>query len=132
MKILFDLENCFGIRRLQKEFEFKDKQPVAVVYAPNGMMKSSFANTCDYMSKVVEKSKRGKTLEDPICDRLNPDIPSKHIIKVDGVDILPQCIFVANPDNDYDASQQVTAFLASQKLKKEYDRITVLLGKVNN
>lgn len=131
MKITFDFENCFGIRRLQKEIEFKEKQSVAVIYAPNGMMKSSFANTCDYMSKVEEKPKRGKAPKDPICDRLNPDAPSKHVIQIDGVDIPPQCIFVANPDNDYDASQQVTAFLASVKLKKEYDRIIGLLDKAS-
>lgn len=132
MKITFDFENCFGIHRLQKELEFKEKQSVAVIYAPNGMMKSSFANTCDYMSKPVEKPKRGKAeVKDPICDRLNQDAVSKHVIKVDGVEISPECIFVANPDNDFDASQQVTAFLASAKLKKEYDRIIDLLDKAS-
>ena len=87
MKISFDFEHCYGIHSLQKEIEFTGKQAVAVIYAPNGMMKSSFANTCDYMSKPVEKPKRGKPAKDPICDRLNPDIPSKHIIKVDGTRI---------------------------------------------
>ena len=61
MKIRFDFENCFGIRRLQKEIDFKDKQSVAIIYAPNGMMKSSFAKTCDCMSKeTAAKGKKSK------------------------------------------------------------------------
>lgn len=130
MKISFDFENCFGIHRLQKEFDFKEKQSVAVVYAPNGMMKTSFANTCAEMAKAMAaKPKRGRanTAKDPICDRLNPDAPTKHEIKVDGADINPACLFVANPDTDYDASKQVTAFLASAPLKDRYEQIVGLL-----
>ena len=130
MKINFDFENCFGIHKLQKELEFKEKQSVAVIYAPNGMMKTSFANTCAEMAKAADaKPKRGRAAaaKDPICDRLNPDAPSKHEIKVDGTDIKPACLFVANPDTDYDASKQVTAFLASAPLKEKYEQIVGLL-----
>lgn len=133
MKIKFDFERCFGIERLEKEFDFKDKQSVAVIYAPNGMMKSSFAKTCEEMSKVgTAKPKRGKVAAaaevDHICDRLNPDAGSKHDILVDGTAISPECIFVADPDQvTFDASQQVTDFLASKALKDEYDRIVGLL-----
>ena len=125
MKIKFDFENCFGIRRLEKEIEFQGKQSVAVIYAPNGMMKSSFANTCEHISWEALETKKSKSAlkDDPICDRLNPDAESRHDIKVDGTDIRPESIFVANPDVDFDASQQVTVFLASVGLKKEYDRI---------
>ena len=134
MKIKFDLERCFGISRLEKEFDFKGKQSVAVIYAPNGMMKSSFANTCAEIAKTADaKPKRGKAAapeKDPICDRLNPDAGSKHEITVDGTAIEPACIFVADPDQvSFDASQQVTDFLASRALKEEYDRIVGLLEK---
>lgn len=132
MKISFDFENCFGIHNLKEEIEFKNGQPAVVVYAPNGMMKSSFANTCAEMAKAATaKPKRGRTAvatKDEICDRLNPDIPSKHEIKVEGTDIAPECIFVANPEHtEFEANRQVTDFLASQELKDEYDRIVGLL-----
>lgn len=131
MKIHFDFKNCFGIRRLQKEIDFKEKQSVAVIYAPNGMMKSSFAKTCDCMSKEnpgkgkKNGSKNPKTPDkDPICDRLHPERHSLHIIKVDGRVIAPSQIYVANPDQEnFDASRQVTDFLASKPLKEEYDQI---------
>lgn len=132
MKLKFDFENCFGIKKLNEEIEFKAGQPAVVIYAPNGMMKTSFANTCAEMAKAVTaKPKRGRAAvaeKDPICDRLDPDTPSKHSIMVDGVEISPECIFVANPDQtEFNANKQVTDFLASQALKDEYDRIVRLL-----
>lgn len=133
MKIRFDFEHCFGIQKLKEEIEFKNGQPAVVIYAPNGMMKSSFANTCAEMARAaMAKPKRGKAAialsKDEICDRLNPDIPSKHEIKLDGADLDPDSIFVANPEDVlFDASKQVTDFLASQALKGEYDRIISLL-----
>ncbi len=136
MKVYFDFEHCYGIRRLEKEIDFKNKQSVAMIYAPNGMMKSSFAKTCEEIARAANKSaKRGRTTappkQDPICDRLHPDVGSKHTIKVDGKDIEPDCIFVANPDDkQFDASTQVTNFLASTELKEEYERIVGLLEKV--
>ena len=134
MKITFDFENCFGITRLNKEIDFKEKQSVIVIYAPNGMMKSSFALTCAETSKMAEKlNKRGRTrtaLDNFICDRMNPDAESKYEIKVNGTNIDPECIFVANPDQEeFDASRQVTDFLSSKALKDKYDHIVGMLEK---
>lgn len=45
MKILHcNLSNCYGIKNLQYDFDFKNK-PVVIIYAPNGTMKTSFAKT---------------------------------------------------------------------------------------
>lgn len=131
MKLKFDFDHCYGIHKLNEEIEFKNGQPAVVVYAPNGMMKSSFAQTCAEMAKAAAaKPKRGRSaaVKDEICDRLDPDTPSKHEIKVDGTDLSGECIFVANPEHtDFEANKQVTDFLASQALKDEYDRIVGLL-----
>ena len=132
MNIKFEFEHCFGIEKLNEEIEFKAGQPAVVIYAPNGMMKTSFANTCAEIAKTANaKPKRGKAAaaeKDPICDRLHPDVPSVHNILVDGTAIAPECIFVANPEQtDFNANKQVTDFLASQELKDEYDRIVGLL-----
>src|SRR5436190_22014994 len=43
-KIRVDLKNCYGIKDLKAEFDFSKGRAVAV-YAPNGAMKSSFAET---------------------------------------------------------------------------------------
>ncbi|EGG1165869.1 hypothetical protein IDD91_001977, partial [Campylobacter jejuni] len=44
MKLKLNLENCYGIGKLQKEFDFSDKN-VLLFYAQNGTFKTSFAKT---------------------------------------------------------------------------------------
>lgn len=39
-----EMENCYGIQKIQQDIDFS-KNNVAVIYAPNGTMKSSFAKT---------------------------------------------------------------------------------------
>ena len=39
-----DLENCYGIKKLNIKFDFSE-QRVYAIYAPNGVMKSSLAQT---------------------------------------------------------------------------------------
>ncbi len=43
-KVTVDLENCYGIRKLRVQFDFSGKRAY-VIYAPNGSMKSSLAQT---------------------------------------------------------------------------------------
>ena len=39
-KIKVQMENCYGIGKLEHEFEFTSDCPYSVVYAPNGTMKT--------------------------------------------------------------------------------------------
>lgn len=49
MNILkLDLENCYGIQKMQQDIDFSENN-VAVIYDPNGTMKSSFAKTNNAM-----------------------------------------------------------------------------------
>ncbi len=43
-KVSVDFENCYGIRKLTAVFDFEAKGSVHAIYAPNGVMKTSFAN----------------------------------------------------------------------------------------
>ena len=55
MKTLeIDMENCFGISKFEHKFDFADDTCV-LIYAPNGMMKSSFARTFECISKDYKK-----------------------------------------------------------------------------
>ncbi len=49
-KIRLDLENCYGIKKLKEDLDFTGRRVVAI-YAPNGSMKSSFAQTFLDLSK---------------------------------------------------------------------------------
>lgn len=52
-KLDLDLENCFGIRRLKQNFSFERKN-VVIIYASNGVMKTSLANTLKNYSENEE------------------------------------------------------------------------------
>ncbi|EAL7841788.1 hypothetical protein DV919_08140, partial [Campylobacter jejuni] len=58
MKLKLNLENCYGIGKLQKEFDFSDKN-VLLFYAQNGIFKTSFA-------KTFKNIKDGKQIKDEI------------------------------------------------------------------
>ncbi|RPJ93905.1 hypothetical protein CW357_18230 [Rummeliibacillus sp. TYF005] len=56
-KFRVDIANCYGIKKLEHEFDFSQGD-TKIIYAPNGTMKSSFANTLDDFSKgVMSKDK---------------------------------------------------------------------------
>lgn len=49
-KVKIDLQNCFGIGCFVHEFDFSNSNSV-LIYAPNGIMKTSFAKTFDCIAK---------------------------------------------------------------------------------
>ena len=55
LKIAF--QNCYGIENLEHTFDFTSGRSF-IVYAPNGMMKSSFAKTFQDFSKDIETKDR--------------------------------------------------------------------------
>lgn len=118
MKLKLNLENCYGIGKLQKEFDFLDKN-VLLFYAQNGIFKTSFA-------KTFKNIKDGKQIKDEIF----PERISKAYIEFNGEKINKEDIFVFDSyDREFDSSKSVTTFMASPKLKKEYDEIFSELDK---
>lgn len=114
--INIDFENCFGIGKLNFEFDFiSNNSNSFLIYAPNGTMKTSFSRTLDLISK--------NDIKNVPSDRIY-NKPSKYEVIVDGNSINPENILVVNAeDNTYDASNKITNFLASNELKKKYDKI---------
>ena len=113
-KLKLDLENCYGIKKLKHEFDFS-RHHVHLVYAANGMMKSSLALTLKGISgQCKEKAK----------DRLHPDLRAKYEVFVDGTQIQKENVFVADPEErGFDTSGVFTNFLADAGLKAKYDTI---------
>ena len=115
MNILkIDLENCYGIKRLVHEFDYS-RHHAQLIYAANGMMKSSLALTLKGLSgQCKERAK----------DRLHPALRAKDDVIVDGVQIGKENIFVADPEESgFDTSGVFTNFLADSALKNQYDAI---------
>lgn len=52
-KLRINFENCYGIRSLEYDFYFNDPRKINAyaVYAPNGLMKTSFSRTFEKISQ---------------------------------------------------------------------------------
>ena len=64
-KVKINFENCFGIKRFRETLNFQEHKSV-LIYAPNGTMETSFAETLRMIG--AEKSNQ-------IKDRMNPSKP---------------------------------------------------------
>lgn len=120
MKILHcNLSNCYGIKNLQYDFDFKNK-PVVIIYAPNGTMKTSFAKTFRDLSQGKEPK-----------DCIYKDNITTCDIKIDEElkQIKPEIIYVADPDDKINSEGKITTFLARKELKEKYDSIHLELNR---
>ncbi|HCB68828.1 MAG TPA: hypothetical protein DEP48_00560 [Persephonella sp.] len=105
------LENCYGIRKLDYEFNFENGR-VFAIYAPNGTMKTSFAKTFkDYSEKKETK------------DLHFPHRETKVELKLNGEDLNRENVFVIESYNEDYASKSISVLLASKKLRANYDKI---------
>lgn len=121
MNLHINLENCYGIKRLNHTFNFSNGN-TQLIYAPNGSMKTSFAKTMKFLS--------GQSRDEP-KDLLNPEVSStKDITFNDNHPVPGENIFVVNGDEEIDSSKSFTSFLASLELKQRYDSVYQLL-KIN-
>jgi len=112
-KLKIELQHCYGIKKLNHEFDFSDCKTF-VVYAPNGVMKTSFAKTF----KDIANSEKP-------CDQMDDSlVPIYNFFIDDSKDqIKPEEICVIEPYNKkvFDSSEdKILTLLADDKTKKEY------------
>lgn len=110
-KLTVKLENCYGISKFGEEFDFTNDRTY-VIYAPNGVMKTSFAKTFKNISDG----------EAP-CDLAFPERESKClIVDENATPLKPESIFVIEPYNESFKSDKLSTLLVSKTLKDEYDK----------
>lgn len=122
-KLKVSFKNCFGISNFEHEFDFTNENFV-LIYAPNGMMKSSFAKTFDCIAKNDKKQRP--------CDRVYTDRVPEYQVLSDGNPIDPAAIFVSNGESELSTDNRITTFLASKDLKQQYDDIYKELGAIKD
>ncbi|WP_265938411.1 ATP-binding protein [Bacillus thuringiensis] len=112
-KIKVAIRNCYGINGLETEFDFTNGKSTQIIYAPNGVMKTSFANVFDDYSKDVESK-----------DLIFPAKESLRVIQ-DGVGeaINPESIFVIRPYEKSFKSNRMSTLLVKEDLRRQYDEI---------
>lgn len=107
-----NLENCYGIKKLDYEFDFSTKK-IYAIYAPNGTMKTSFAKTM----KDFSENKDSK-------DLIFPERPwIRNIQDENDADLSPEQIFVIQPYNKDYKSDKLSTLVVKQELKDKYDEI---------
>lgn len=120
-KVELNLENCYGIKKLQDTIEFtklnrqtgiQEDINACLIYASNGTMKTSFANT------FLDIENDRDTI-----DRIEPNNNTIREIKIDGKNINKEDILVIQTYVEGYDSNNKSKLLASKKLKKEYDDI---------
>ncbi|MRH43325.1 hypothetical protein GH741_11605 [Aquibacillus halophilus] len=113
VKLKVEIKNCYGISSLENEFDFTKGKSTQVIYAPNGVMKTSFANVFDDYSNSVESS-----------DLIYPNKKSiRKIITDDGSEIPTESVFVIRPYEKSYKSDRISTLLVSDDLRKQYEKV---------
>ena len=111
-KIKVELEHCYGINKLNYTFDFRNRK-IYSIYAPNGVMKTSFAKTF----KDLSQNKASQ-------DLMFPNKTTIRNIKDElDTDILPDNIFVIESYKEQFSDGKISTLLVNEELKTRYDEI---------
>ncbi|MFA5142337.1 MAG: hypothetical protein WC471_05185 [Candidatus Woesearchaeota archaeon] len=111
-KLKINLENCYGIKKFNCEFNFSN-QNIHSIYAPNGIMKTSFAKTFGDLSNGEES-----------VDLIFPDRAAIRVITDENNNsICPEEVFVIEPYNEDFNSAKISSLIVRKELKTKYDKI---------
>jgi len=114
-KLCLDLTNCYGIKKLQAQFDFSSGSTYAI-YAPNGSMKSSLARTFRDVTTGTEPK-----------DRYHPNLSSSSkITDENGRDLPKESILVVDPyDREFDLTDRTSTLLVNRTLRDEYAQLLI-------
>lgn len=118
-KLNVDLENCYGIKKLQTQFDFSQQNAYAI-YAANGAMKTSLAQTFKDIADVTASK-----------DRIFPArVCSRKITDESGVDLPKESVLVICPyDEVFGHTEKTSILLVDSKLRKEYEDLHLEIYK---
>jgi len=117
-------KNCYGISSLDKTFDLSNvegKAKAYSIYAPNGLMKTSFSRAFYALSQG----------EQPKEERFNRQATC--VIKADNVQIQKEQIYVLKSEIDISSdSNAVTNILINQESKARYDSLISDINKLKS
>ena len=106
------LENCYGIKKLNYSFDFSSKRTYAI-YAPNGIMKTSFAKT--FMDLSIDEETHDSIFKSRTTIRSIKD--------ESGIELGTTNIFVVLPYSQNFKSKKISTLLVNQELREKYEQI---------
>jgi energy-coupling factor transporter ATP-binding protein EcfA2 len=120
IKVIIDLENCYGIKKLKTEFDFSQHK-VYAIYAANGAMKTSLAQTFNDIAEASASK-----------DRIFPDrVNKRDITDENNVPLPKENIVVIRPYDDgvIGHTEKTSTLLVDRKLRKEYEELHIEINK---
>lgn len=121
-KVVVNIQNCYGIHCLENEFDFSDGKSTYAIYAPNGVMKTSFANVFDDYCK-----------DKPSMDLIYPERVSVRKINDSNGDVYPkEAIFVIKPFDKNFKTEKISTLLVKEELRKKYDETMRVIDSSKN
>jgi len=114
-----ELQNCYGIKKLKTQFDFS-KHKAYAIYAPNGAMKSSLAETFKDVAEAIASK-----------DRIFPARETvRKITDENGVDLHKESVLVVAPyDEALSHTEKTSTLLVDAKLRKEYEQLHIEIDK---
>ena len=118
-KLNVDLENCYGIKKLQAQFDFSQHKTYAI-YAPNGAMKSCLAQTFNDVADATASK-----------DRIFPARKSsRQITDENGAELPKEQVVVVRPyDEVIGHTEKTSTLLVDTKLREEYEQLHIEIDK---
>lgn len=112
MKMLtLRLEHCYGIKKLDAALDFTNTRAI-VIYAPNGSMKSSLAQTFQDIANGLASQDRifpDRTTLRVVCDEHNAELPQEDVL-------------VVRPyEESVEHTEKTSTLLVNAALRKEYE-----------
>ena len=120
-KVNVDLQNCYGIKRLNHDFDFSNGNTIAI-YAPNGVMKTSFAKTFLQLQNGKNPEEKLYDLESSWTFKVNEDLISSNIKEIDKN--WQNQIFVIEPFGDFE-SDKLSDLLIDSGIKEKLNEIFI-------
>lgn len=107
------MKNCYGIDALEHTFDFSNRNMPVLIYAPNGVMKTSLAKTMRQYAAKKEPE-----------DIFFPERKSEFSV-IDEADspLNREAVFVIDSVDEKYQSARISTLLASEELKARYDEI---------
>lgn len=113
MKIVnIKLQNCYGIRKFEKEFNFSDKAAF-IIYASNGSMKTSF-------TKTLKDISNGENPKEEVFGRESTYTIENELNEA----IKPEEIFVIESYDEDFRSKRMSNLLMNKSLQEQYNYAT--------
>jgi hypothetical protein len=109
--LILKLENCYGIRKLDEVLDFSNAKAIAI-YAPNGSMKTSLAQT--FQDIAAGTDSKDRIFPARVCTRLVRD--------ENDADLPKDSVLVVRPyEETLGHSKKTSTLLVNAALRKEYE-----------